>query len=344
MFDRILGNDAAKTSLTRMIDSGRLPNSLLFTGHEGVGKREFALEVARALVCSSTVDGQGCGKCSACERVVKFEIPKPEKKDDFKQVFFSGHPDVGTVVAYNRNILVDAIRALEQEANFRPFEAKARLFLIDDADKMNDAASNALLKTLEEPPSTTYIILATSKPEALLQTIHSRCQVVRFAPLTVDSVEAFLLNDKSYAAADASLAARMSKGSIGTAIGLDIEKLRNSRDSMLDLVESGLGRRDIPSVLRASELINDAKNKDDFELNLAIFETLLRDSWLLSQGLETESLANPDVAERLNAVARRSNLGQIESLLAGVEELRQSLEVNINRKVATDALFAKMAA
>lgn len=344
MFDRILGNDAAKTSLTRMIDSGRLPNSLLFTGHEGVGKREFALEVARALVCSSTVDGQGCGKCSACERVVKFEIPKPEKKDDFKQVFFSGHPDVGTVVAYNRNILVDAIRALEQEANFRPFEAKARLFLIDDADKMNDAASNALLKTLEEPPSTTYIILATSKPEALLQTIHSRCQVVRFAPLTVDSVEAFLLNDKSYAAADASLAARMSKGSIGTAIGLDIEKLRNSRDSMLDLVESGLGRRDIPSVLRASELINDAKNKDDFELNLEIFETLLRDSWLLSQGLETESLANPDVAERLNAVARRSNLGQIEALLAGIEKLRQSLEVNINRKVATDALFAKMAA
>lgn len=344
MFDRILGNDAAKTSLTRMIDSGRLPNSLLFTGHEGVGKREFALEVARALVCSSTVDGQGCGKCSACERVVKFEIPKPEKKDDFKQVFFSGHPDVGTVVAYNRNILVDAIRALEQEANFRPFEAKARLFLIDDADKMNDAASNALLKTLEEPPSTTYIILATSKPEALLQTIHSRCQVMRFAPLTVDSVEAFLLNDKSYAAADASLAARMSKGSIGTAIGLDIEKLRNSRDSMLDLVESGLGRRDIPSVLRASELINDAKNKDDFELNLEIFETLLRDSWLLSQGLETESLANPDVAERLNAVARRSNLGQIEALLAGIEKLRQSLEVNINRKVATDALFAKMAA
>ena len=344
MFDRILGNDAAKTSLTRMIDSGRLPNSLLFTGHEGVGKREFALEVARALVCTSTVDGQGCGKCSACERVVKFEIPKPEKKDDFKQVFFSGHPDVGTVVAYNRNILVDAIRALEQEANFRPFEAKARLFLIDDADKMNDAASNALLKTLEEPPSTTYIILVTSKPEALLQTIHSRCQVVRFAPLTVDSVEAFLLNDKSYAAADASLAARMSKGSIGTAIGLDIEKLRNSRDSMLDLVESGLGRRDIPSVLRASELINDAKNKDDFELNLEIFETLLRDSWLLSQGLETESLANPDVAERLNAVARSSSLGQIESLLAGVEELRQSLEVNINRKVATDALFAKMAA
>lgn len=344
MFDRILGNDAAKTSLTRMIDSGRLPNSLLFTGHEGVGKREFALEVARALVCSSTVDGQGCGKCSACERVVKFEIPKPEKKDDFKQVFFSGHPDVGTVVAYNRNILVDAIRALEQEANFRPFEAKARLFLIDDADKMNDAASNALLKTLEEPPSTTYIILATSKPEALLQTIHSRCQVVRFAPLTVDSVEAFLLNNKSYAAADASLAARMSKGSIGTAIGLDIEKLRNSRDSMLDVVESGVGRRDIPSVLRASELINDAKNKDDFELNLAIFETLLRDSWLLSQGLETESLANPDVAERLNAVARRSNLGQIEALLAGIEKLRQSLEVNINRKVATDALFAKMAA
>lgn len=344
MFDRILGNDAAKQSLARMISMGRLPNALLFVGPDGVGKREVALEVARSIVCTSAVNGEGCGKCSACDRTVKFEIPKPEKKDDFKQVFFSGHPDVGTVVAFNRNILVDSIRALEQEAYYRPFEANARLFLIDDAEKMNDAASNALLKTLEEPPATTYIILVTSKPEALLQTIHSRCQIVRFAPIAVEAVQSYLQSSKGYAPADAALAARMSNGSIGTAIGFDPEKLRANRDQMLDLVESAFIRRDIPGVLRASELLNDAKNKDDLELNLALLELLLRDLWLMKNGMTAAAFANSDQENSLRAIAGHVSVGHVASAVADIETFRQTMDVNVNKKIAADALFAKMAA
>lgn len=344
MFDRILGNEPAKKSLTRMIATGRIPNALLFVGPDGVGKREFALELARSLVCTSVMNGEGCGICPACKRAVRFEIPKPEKKDDFKQVFFSGHPDVGTVVAFNRNILVDAIRALEQEAYYRPFEAKARLFVIDDSDKMNDAASNALLKTLEEPPANTYIILITSKPEALLQTIHSRCQIIRFAPVEVEAVQSYLQSSKGYSLGDAALAARMSNGSIGTAIGLDPEKLRANRDQMLDLVESAFIRRDIPGVLRASELLNDAKNKDELELNLGLLELLLRDLWLMKNGMTAADLANSDQENALRAVVGHVSIGHVASAIADIETFRQTMDVNVNKKIAADALFAKMAA
>ncbi|MFN2412625.1 MAG: hypothetical protein ABR535_06175, partial [Pyrinomonadaceae bacterium] len=145
MFDHLIGNERIKDALQHLVKTNRVPHSLLFAGPDGIGKRQFALELARWFVCQSKKDGAACGDCGACRRAGRFEIPKPDKKDDFKQIFFSQHPDVGSVVPYNRNILVDAIRELEKEANFRPYEADARIFLIDDAEKMNDAAANALL-------------------------------------------------------------------------------------------------------------------------------------------------------------------------------------------------------
>ena len=99
----------------------------------------------------------------------------------------------GLLIPFNKNILVDAVRDLEREAYFRPFEAPARVFIIEDADKMNDAASNALLKTLEEPASTSYIFLISSRPDSMLQTIQSRCQVIRFACLEAREIEEYLL-------------------------------------------------------------------------------------------------------------------------------------------------------
>src|SRR6185436_10040923 len=104
-----------------------------------------------------------------CHRADKFNIPKAnDNRDEFKRVFFSEHSDIGLVTAYKNNILIDAIRSLETEAHFRPYEARARFFIIDNADKMNLESSNALLKTLEEPPLTSHIFLITSRPNTLL--------------------------------------------------------------------------------------------------------------------------------------------------------------------------------
>src|SRR3954452_18626551 len=183
MFSHLVGNETAKLTLRRLLKKERVPNSLLFAGPDGVGKRQFAIELAKAFLCREPVDGEPCGVCASCKRADVFIIPKSEKADDYDFVFFSEHPDLGMIIPFRRNVRINAIRALEKEANFRPYESQARFFIVDDAEKMADPAANALLKTLEEPAATTYIILITSRPNSLLPTIRSRCQTVRFAPV-----------------------------------------------------------------------------------------------------------------------------------------------------------------
>ncbi|MEO6654575.1 MAG: hypothetical protein ABIO36_00680, partial [Pyrinomonadaceae bacterium] len=110
MFSKLTGNDHVKQMLRHLLANKRVPNSLLFVGDEGVGKRQFALELAKAFICTEPSNGEGCNACPSCRRADVFLFPKPDDKDGHKRVIFSDHPDVGTVIPYNRNILVDAIR------------------------------------------------------------------------------------------------------------------------------------------------------------------------------------------------------------------------------------------
>ncbi|MBX3290393.1 MAG: DNA polymerase III subunit [Acidobacteria bacterium] len=341
MFEHLIGNETAKGNLQRLVESGRLPNSLLFAGPEGVGKKLFALELARLLITGkgesvSARDPKG-------ERVGRYTIPESadKNKDDFKSVFFTEHPDVGIVTAYKRNISVEAIRDLEREAFFRPYEADARVFIIDDADKMNAAASNALLKTLEEPASTSFLILVTSRPDSLLQTIRSRCQTIRFAPVEKEKIEKFLINEKGFSPDDARLAASLANGSIAAAT-IDVNDHRMRRKEMLAVLENAAGGTGLGPLLRISEKMNDAKNKDMFEGNIAILESLVRDAWLLANGTDENSLVNADITAELRPIAALGSASLADRLNA-IEELRQSFAVNINRKIATDALMVRFA-
>jgi DNA polymerase-3 subunit delta' len=164
MFDELTGNSRVKAALKRMLVADRLPGAMLFTGEEGIGKKRFALEVARALNCRTPKDHEACGVCSSCVRIAKLNYPQREDADEWTQIIWTDHPDVGLVVAPKRVLRVEQMRQIEKEANFRPFEGKARVFLIDEADKLNDNSANALLKVLEEPPKTSYLILITARP------------------------------------------------------------------------------------------------------------------------------------------------------------------------------------
>src|SRR6185503_15412348 len=196
MFDQLTGNARVKAVLKRMLVSDRLPGALLFTGEEGIGKKLFALEVARALNCRTPKDNEACGVCSSCIRIAKLNYPQREDADEWTQIIWTDHPDVGLVVAPKRVLRVEQMRQIEREANFRPFEGAARVFLVDEADKLNDNSANALLKVLEEPPHTAHIILITSRPAMLLPTIRSRCQMIRFSPLSAEEIERHLIESK----------------------------------------------------------------------------------------------------------------------------------------------------
>lgn len=344
MFADLIGNDGVMQVMKRFIAGRRLPNSLIFAGDEGVGKRQFALAAIRAMLCRDTVDSEPCGVCSICKRVGEFSFPADDDKDSHKLVIWSGHRDVGSVIPYKRNILVDAIRSLEAEANFRPYEAESRFFIIDDADKMNDAAANALLKTLEEPPESSHIFLITSRPDSLLQTIRSRCQILRFSPVERSQVEQYLIEQMAYSHDEARLAAALSHGSIGRAISINADEYRRRSERMMAVVSNAIGGRDIATLLKISEEMNDAKNKDGFETEIDMLESLLHDVWRVAKTGDKTTIVNTEYSAAIASLAKTPASSSIPSWIDGIEKLRGELNVNINKKVATDALFVTMAA
>jgi DNA polymerase III subunit delta' len=341
MFDRLVGNAHIKEILRRMLFSARVPNSLLLTGADGVGKRAFALETAKAFTCQNPQKGEACDECGACRRADKFAAPKADDKDEFKKVVFTDHADIGVVLPFGKNILVEAVRDLEQQANFRPFEARARVFLIDEADKMNDAAANALLKTLEEPPATTHIFLITARPGALLPTIRSRCQTLRFAPIDTKQIEGFLESKKQIPISDAELLSKLARGSIGHALNLDLEKWRERREAMLKVLDALLLEQNRAALLKTAEEMNDAKNKDYYTDFLDILQTLIHDVWTL--GLGKTEIVNADIRSRLEKFASNADSRKLAAWLTEIETMRENFAVNLNRKIATDALFMQMA-
>lgn len=343
MFSELTGNTRVKDALKRMINSDRLPGAMLFAGEEGVGKKRFALEVARALNCRAPRDGEACGVCPSCVRIARLNYPEREDADEWTQIIWTDHPDVGLVVAPKRVLRVEQMRQIEKEANFRPFEGKARVFLVDEADKLNDASANALLKVLEEPPRTSHLILITARPAMLLPTILSRCQMIRFAPLAPAEIESHLLKNKLADNKTAKLRARAAGGSIGRALANDMVTFTSQRKAMLGVLNALVLTNDRSQLLRSSEQLNEAQYKDEFEERLDVLETLIRDAWMLSLGVDANLLVNADLLPELQKLSEQLDSERAGDWILQIEDVREQLLVNVNRKVTTDSLFLVMA-
>jgi DNA polymerase-3 subunit delta' len=339
MFDHLVGNLEVRSAIRRYLTNRRVPNALLFAGPEGVGKKQFALELARALVCSEPRGADACGACSACGRVGEFKLPAADAKgEEYDRVFFSDHLDVGMVVPFNRTLRVGSIRALESEANFRPYEASARIFVINDAHRMNASSSNALLKTLEEPPTTSHIFLVTSKPDSLLPTIRSRVQTLRFGPVGENEIRHLLLTTHKYSQPDAQLIASTSGGSVAGALTVDIEEFRERRALAVEILRKAIVEKDLPGLLRQSEKIG-ARSVQDYEAFLDLLEILIHQIWSASLSV-TDKNSNADIS----GLASKANPARLASWIDDIEAIRNRLAININKKVATDDLVIRMAA
>ncbi len=343
MFDQLTGNSRVKEVLRRMLASRRLPGAMLFVGEEGVGKKLFALEVARALNCRSPQGIEGCGRCSACKRIFEINYPASSDPVDWIPMIWTNHRDVGMVVAPKRVLRVDQMRQIEREANFRPMEGNARFFIVDEAEKFNDASANALLKVLEEPPSTSHLILITSRPAMLFPTILSRCQMIRFAPLSPAEIEGYLTSNKLVEPKAATVRARAAAGSISRALSGDIKTFDAHRTAMLAVLDALVNSEGRAQLLRSAEQLNEAQYKEEFEERLDVLETLIRDAWMLSLGVQSQQLVNKDLLNDLQGISKQLDPRKAAAWILEIEDMREQLIVNINRKVATDSLFLTMA-
>jgi DNA polymerase-3 subunit delta' len=310
----ILGHEWAQGLLRRAVAQGRVPPAVLLSGPDGIGKRTLALAVARALVCEKS-DGWTCGECGPCIRAMK-----------------GLHPDLMAIEAATSVIKIEQIRDLIRQILGRPFEARSRAFVIDDAHLMTEEASNALLKSLEEPPASSHVFLVTASPQALLPTIRSRCQELRLSPLPTAVLEEQLR--KKLPPEEARLRAALSAGSLGHALSFESEAYRSLRDELLGLLE-GLGRM---GPLERMETAERLAEQDDPVLALTTLRSLLRDLVALHAGVRSDAVLNADVAHRLVPLAKA--LGKRASALTeAVGEVRVALEGNANRLLSMDLLM-----
>jgi len=342
MFDSLVGNKRVKEVLKSLLRHNRVPNSMLFTGENGIGKKTFAIYLAKSLICKSTINSESCDSCSACKRIdtifEKIRSLQPQESESFKKVIFSNHPDLGIILPFKRQILIDTIRDLEREINLEPFEAERRIFIIDEAEKMNDSSANALLKILEEPPINTYIFLISSEPNLLPVTILSRLQVVSFTPLQAEEIIQFLCDKKNLTKDEATAISLYSNGSISKALNLNKHQIFSIREQAIKVIETLLDESDLSALLSLSEEITDPKT--DYQLFLQTLQQLIRDVWILSLG--GDKITNADILEKLNSLAEKADSNLFSQWLEKIEELSQYLDVNLNKKIATDALLLEM--
>lgn len=218
LLDDIRGQTAALTALCRALAQDRLAHAYIFSGPAGVGKRCAAVGLAHALLCE-TAPGRGCGSCSACATVRA-----------------GSHPDYHftTTADGKQRLGVDQVRDMEQFLRLRPLRGGKKIAVVDPALRLTPAAQSALLKVVEEPPGDAVLVLVTTSAANLARPLVSRCQQLRFARLPVADVEAVLRARPGPAADAADLLARYSRGSLGRAVSLDPDRLREERQQVIE--------------------------------------------------------------------------------------------------------------
>jgi DNA polymerase-3 subunit delta' len=222
-FDRVRGQPRAVERLRSAIRAGRLAHAYLFTGPAGVGKRTLARELARAVLCEQQ-DADGCDRCPSCRAVES-----------------GASPDLGTLTVEDpsgrlravedsdREIKIASIRELTRALSLTSSAGRTRAFLVPAAERMNEEAANALLKTLEEPTGSRLLLLTTARPEALLPTVLSRVARIRLRSLSAEEVAEYLVVERKMPREDARELAAASGGSIGAALAASLESVRAAR-------------------------------------------------------------------------------------------------------------------
>ena len=246
-----------------------------------------------------------------------------------------------TIIKDNKSrfIKIEYTRALSEQAQFRPYEGRRRVFIIDEAEWLQDPAANSLLKTLEEPPPTSSVVLVTSKPYSLIETIRSRCLMLNFAPLGAEEIEEHLRVKEKRPTEEARLLARVARGSIGRALEIKLDDYREMRNTMMELVETLASTRDMQKLLGASEYLGRKLEKEAFEEHLDTLSVLLDDLFHLKLNGSEESLTNADIVDRLREVAENTTIEQITEWADRIEQIFVALPRNVNRQLAMDAML-----
>jgi DNA polymerase-3 subunit delta' len=305
------GHSAVLHSLQEAYKQDRLMPVYLFWGEKGVGKSTAALWLAQLVNCQSPADSSPCGACSSCRKI-------------FKLV----HPDLRIIAPVNDEIHIEQIRAMQEEAKLLPLEGKRKVYIIVEAHKLNNFASNSLLKILEEPPSGLLLVLTADSPAHLLPTIVSRSAQIKFSLLQNEELKKFLathIDDEE----KIKLGAKLAQGKPGKALEmLKDANFEASRHKIIKILNTFREKT-------LAELLEEADKLElDKEANLEILLSWARDLILIKEKVSPDYLVNQDFQAELSHLAEALTLWQCYQIGLIVKETRQDIEkpLNLNKK------------
>ena len=349
LWPRVIGQQRVKQTLLSALRTGRIAHAYLFYGEEGVGKDAMALELARMIQCEQQRE-EACGQCGSCLRVQEMQHPdlqlitalpvgKGEDKGDPPLAKLSPDDLSAIQEEYRRKgenpyhqisipranvIKISSVRELRREATMTAFGGKKRVFVISRAEDMEDSAANALLKTLEEPAGGCIIVLTTANREALLPTIVSRCQQIRFDPLTEEEIRSALINRDGVDVTHAGLVARLANGSYSRALSLLQDDVFAERKFVIDFIRDALSGN-AAAVAEDAERIAGWKNRDKVQRFLLFVLMWFRDALVLSRGCD---VVNLDQQEELNRFITRNPEADLLGAIGETERAISLLDRN----------------
>jgi DNA polymerase III subunit delta' len=313
---QVIGHEWAVELLARALQTEHVAHTYLFAGPANTGKTHLARVLAAALNCNGAAPP--CGECASCTRIMR-----------------DVHPDVTLLESGGDKLKIDQVRALQRTLALSPYEGRWRVCIIADFQLATVEAANALLKTLEEPPSRVVLILTTTDASLLLPTIVSRCQILPLRAVPGQQIERALVERRQLPEEQARVLARLAAGRVGWAIrAAQDSSILSRRRQRIEELQGLLSRGRAGRIVAAERL----SERDDLVEVLTLWQAWWRDIALLCGGCE-ELVANLDYLQALRHQAQHSTLAVAGAALRGGEAALLQLEQNVNPRLALEVLL-----
>jgi DNA polymerase-3 subunit delta' len=340
VFPNFYGNRPVAEALYQAVQSGRVPQTLLLAGPQGVGKATLARRLAAALLGEAEKIERDDLSLPENQAYIREREKWPAERRNEDPLIFASHPDFVTFPPDGplRQISIQQMRLLKEMAQYKPLRGGCRVFLIDELDRANEQAANSLLKTLEEPPEHLILVATAENVFELLPTIRSRSVIFYMTPLSQEEMAEFVRARKL---SDPERRIALAQGRPGLAVSLDLEAYDRQREAMLTLLEVAAGAAPFSAWIRQSE--SATVRQERLEVLLTVLYGLLRDVLVLSRDREDRfALRNADIRPRLESLAARVDFRWLRRAVDRVDELASLVRRNIQKNLALDALIAEL--
>ncbi len=326
---RTVGHDWVISTLTNHIQSSHIRHAYLFSGPPSIGKATLAIDFARSICCLDN-PGAPCGSCRPCNLIAKSKHP------DVVEIT----PRISGKTIKQEKLSVDDIRSTIYRFTLNPVELPRRIAIINNFETASRFASNAILKTLEEPPGDSVFIITTNHASSLTETVLSRCVVFNLRPLPVDVVKRTLISSWGAQPQNAYFLAQISGGRIGWAINLlsDEAALGVRSKKLLELVDL-LSLSRVRRFSYADEL---RKDREQAVTTLALWEGWWRDVMIVSAGTHNGNISNVDYKNEVHKVASQVAIADIANTISAIRNTQEALHKNANAKLALEVLMLQI--